>query len=57
MAAPERRLSAEAKPFAPPTGQDDTVVGSESDLELDLECSVCAEPFDCKTRTPIDPYR
>ena len=22
-------------------------------MELDLECSVCAEPFDCKTRTPM----
>uniref|UniRef100_A0A7S4EAP9 RING-type domain-containing protein n=1 Tax=Pelagomonas calceolata TaxID=35677 RepID=A0A7S4EAP9_9STRA len=76
MAAPERRLSAEAKPFAPPSPlakvvsrdddepprrrgvivdnlEDETVVGSESDLELDLECSVCAEPFDCKTRTPM----
>ena len=20
---------------------------------MDLECSVCAEPFDCKTRTPM----
>ena len=98
MAAPERRLSAEAKPFAPPTPlamrreraislaadagapaivtpmaeegvapapasleaaapmpapEDETVCGSESDLELDLECSVCAEPFDVKERAPM----
>ena len=75
MTSQERRLSAEAKPFAPPTPlakvvsrdddeaaapmpappatEDETVVGSESDLELDLECSVCAEPFDVKERAPM----
>ena len=44
---------AAAPPMPAPPEEDDTVVGSESDLELDLECSVCAEPFDCKTRTPM----
>jgi len=36
-----------------PAPEDETVCGSESDLELDLECSVCAEPFDVKERAPM----
>ena len=31
--------------------EDETVCSSESDL--DLECSVCAEPFDVKERAPM----
>jgi len=52
-AAPAPASLAVAAPMPAPPEEDDTVVGSESDLELDLECSVCAEPFDCKTRTPM----
>ena len=52
-AAPVPASLAAAPPMPAPPEEDDTVVGSESDLELDLECSVCAEPFDCKTRTPM----
>ena len=44
---------AAAPPMPAPPEEDDTVVGSESDLELDLECSVCAEPFDVKERAPM----
>ena len=46
-------LEAAAPMPAPPATEDETVVGSESDLELDLECSVCAEPFDVKERAPM----